>query len=145
MHNALKPLVALALIGAGGTALAGVAYLQANPLALTTPRLSQSRAAEASPAAGWSVYSLYLPVTLPVAQLPDRRTGALPVAKHGKPALGAQAQAAGVTEPRRLVPCSDWMDMGPASLSLDSGQQRRRVMMLCPEGAPVSDYYDRNQ
>ena len=146
MRNVWKALTATVLVGAGGAALVGVAFLQANPLALTTPTVLEAAGARAVPVHEASSFApaSYLPATAPVAQVPDqRRISAMSVPRLTvKPSEAAEANTVGEPdEPGRLVPCSDWIDLGPTSLALEDGDQRRSVRMLCPEGAPVSDYY----
>jgi hypothetical protein len=139
MRNMLKALGAITLIGAGVTGLAAVAYLQANPLALTTPPVSEAVSPEVPGTVAWPTHASFLLATTPVRQVPDELSQAVTRrATQPNQPLAAAAERG----PRPLVACSGWIDMGPASLTGEDGPQRRQVRMLCPEGAPVSDYYE---
>lgn len=137
MRNMFKALAAITLISAGGMGIAAVAYLQANPLALTTPKLTEGASLEAEDTAEWTALTAFQFATTPVSQ----------VAEEGLPVLTRRiiqpAEPAEIPAPKLLVPCSGWLDMGPASLIRAGASDRRRVRMLCPEGASFSDYYGR--
>jgi hypothetical protein len=141
MRNELKALAATVLVGAGGAALAGVAYLQANRLALTTPKLLSVNSDDVSFEAGQPYEATFLPVTGPI-----RQVAAQPPAVTSKHARSDEkaVEPPVQTGPKSLVPCSDWLDMGPAHIKLANGPERRRVQMLCPEGATFTDYYRRS-
>ena len=142
MRNLLKALAAATLIGAGSTGLAAVAYLQTNPLALTTHRFSEAEFAEAAAPLDRLAYAAFLPVIAAGRQVADERSAAV-TGQVTQTHRSAEPEAE--PAPRRLVPCSDWLDMGPASLTHENGPERRRVKVLCPEGASASEYYDRNR
>ena len=142
MHKLLRAVTAVAFCGAGALALAGVAYLQANPLALTSPARSGSRPPEDPALRDSEQVVPYLPLIPEAAQVVDRRAvHPLGSARYESTVSSEQKRGATPPEPVRLAPCSDWIDMGPASLVAGGHEQRRRVRVLCPEGAPVSDYY----
>jgi len=138
MRNTFKKLAAITLISAGGMGIAAVAYLQSSPLALTTPKLSEGASPELEDTGDWTALTAFQFATAPVHQ----------VAEEGLPILTRRIipplEPKAIPGPKRLVPCSDWVDMGPASLIREGVSDRRRVKMLCPEGASSSDYYGRD-
>jgi len=137
MRKMFKALAATTLIGAGGMGLVAVAYLQANPLALTTPALSEGASLEVEDTVEWTALTAFQFATAPVRQVAEE---GLPVLTRSiTPPLEPKA----IPGPRSLVPCTDWVDMGPASLIRENASDRRRVRMLCPEGASFSGYYGR--
>ena len=137
MRNMFKALAAITLISAGGMGLVAVAYLQANPLALTTPTLSEGASLEVEDTVEWTALTAFQLATAPVRQVAEE---GLPVLTRSiTPPLERKA----IPGPRSLVPCTDWVDMGPASLIREGASDRRRVRMLCPEGASFSHYYGR--
>ena len=137
MRNMFKALAAITLISAGGMGIAAVVYLQANPLALTTPKLMEGASLEAEDTVDWTAITPLQFATEPVRQ----------VAEEGLPVLTRSIiqplEPKAIPAPRSLVPCTDWVDMGPASLIREGASDRHRVRMLCPEGASFSDYHGR--
>ncbi len=138
MRNMFKALAAITLISAGGMGLVAVAYLQANPLALTTPKLSEGASLEAEDTVEWTALTAFQFATAPVRQ----------VAEEGFPVLTRNItqplEPDAIPGPRLLIPCSKWLDMGPAALIREGSSDRRRVRMLCPEGISFSDHYGRD-
>ena len=127
-----KALTAITLMVAGAAAIAGVVYLQTNRYALThfdpaTHEVADQEFAPAPPPVANDA------PTVAIVDLPTRLIA--PIAPTAPTALSVRAvHEPAVPVPVALVPCTEWRDLGPVSLSVSEPPRQRRVQMLCPKG-----------
>ena len=136
----IKAAIALSVITAGATALAGVAYLQANRFALTSHGSPAEENAPAVPRL--ETYLAPTPRTTPEPKIMLDEMVVEVKPPVVRPAMSRRPTKRRVPRPRALVPCSPWRKVGPTLTNKDGTARQRRVQMLCAPDDEVSRDFD---
>jgi len=115
-----KKFVTGAAFALGGAGIVLVGYLSANPLAFTRP------------VAPLPFEPAHPPIVHAIAAKPAPELVIAEV--HISAALPKREQAN--REPARLVPCSDWKEIGAALITPAGATGAHHVRQLCAEGTP---------